>query len=197
MPPNRPTDYPEFFATLWQTRHCETNVTEFFTSRRIPEASVQRGMYLTTYYARRLLPIREEDLRSQRVQIELNVAETRFMVLALGGENPRPELEPARRSVGIRLTKRNIAIKQIQKLRSLMFAFETPEFTGRRKSSTPWTSAFGARHYQPHIKILRPGSEIDRDRTELGAVFRMCFTMLELGKYEVKTHIPRRPKHGK
>ena len=192
LQPNRPTNYPEVFALLWLTRRCENNIREFFTSWGIPERSVQRGMHLTVYYARRRLQIPQEYGKAQRVSIELNVSETRFMVLAPGGENPRPDLEPAERSVGIRLTKRNTAIEQIQELRSVMCTLERPEIIGRRKASTAWTNAFGARHYQPHIKLLRRGNEVDRDLTNLGAAFRMCFTTLEFGKYVVKTQGTRR-----
>ena len=40
---------------------------------------------------------------------------------------------------------------------------ETTEVTKNRKATTDWTNAFGARHYQPHIKLLQPGSGVDRD----------------------------------
>lgn len=189
--PRRRAAYPEVYALLWLTRRCEANIAEFLTSWGVPAGSVQRGMHLTVYHARRLLPGLPDDRRTQRVSIDLNVSETRFMVLAPGGENPRPELEPAKRSVGIRLTKRNIAVERIQELRSAMCALETPETIGRRKPSTAWTSCFGSRHYQPHVKLLHPGSEIDRDLTDLGAAFRMCFSMLEFGKYEVTSRGPR------
>ena len=110
------------------------------------------------------------------------------MVLAPGGENPRPELEPAKKSVGIRLTKRNIAIEGIQTLRHQMISLETSELVGRRKRSTAWTSCFGARDYQPHIKLLKPGSEIDRDLKPIGRYFRMCFQTIDFGKYEIVTY---------
>lgn len=179
--------YPEVYALLWLTRRCEANVVDFLTTWGIPQGSVQRGMHLTVYYARRPLPGLTRDQPSRDVSIDADVKETRFMVLAPGGENPRPELEPAKRSVGIRLTKRNTAVEEIQALRREMILLETPQVVGRRIPSTAWTSCFGSRHYQPHIKLLRPGSEIDRDLTSIGHYFRMCLSVIEFGRYEIVT----------
>ena len=52
-----------------------------------------------------------------------------------------------------------------------MRRLETPEVIGGRKASTEWTSCFGARHYQPHFKLLRPGSEIERDLRPIDEAF--------------------------
>lgn len=180
--------YPEVYALLYLTRRCEANIAEFFHSWGVPEGSIQSGMHLTVYYARRKLPRLQDRQATRMLSIKADVDETRFMVLAPGGENPRPELEPARRSVGIRLTKRNIAIKKIQLLRQQMIALETSQVVGERKPSTKWTSCFGARHYQPHIKLLRPGSEVDQDLTTLGHHFRACFNTIEFGKFSLVTH---------
>lgn len=181
----RSATYPEVYALLWVTRRDESRLTEFFTSWGVPEAAIERGMHLTVYYARRVLPGLRPDKLSRKVEIEVDVAETRFMVLAPGGENPRPELDPARRSVGVRLTKRNNAISQIQGLRTEMRLLETRAVIGGRRPSTHWRSCFGARMYQPHIKLLRRGSEVDRDLTKLGEAFRMAFTTIEFGKFTV------------
>ena len=189
-PRRRRRPYPEVYALLWLSRRCETNIAEFLTSWGIAHGSIQRGMHLTVYYARRPLPGLLQNQPPRRVAIEADVMETRFMVLAPGGENPRPELEPAKRSVGIRLTKRNTAIEQIQVLRREMLLLETAQVVGQRKPSTAWTSCFGSRHYQPHIKLLRPGSEIDRDLTSIGKYFRACFKTIEFGKYKINTRLP-------
>ena len=183
--------YPEVYALLWLTRQCESEIIDYLISRGIPARSIQRGLHLTVYYARRILPGLARNLLSRTVAIEADVTETRFMVLAPGGENPRPELNPAKRSVGLRLTRRNSAITEIQALRREMYKLETRKVVGRRKPSTDWTSCFGSRHYQPHIKLLRPGSEIDRDLTEIGESFRQHFNVLEFGKYGVVLR-PRR-----
>ena len=186
-PRARKPSYPEVYALLWLTRRCEANIVDFLRLWGIPEGSIQRGMHLTVYYARRLLPGLSQHEPSRRVSIDADVKETRFMVLAPGGENPRPQLQPAKRSVGVRLTKRNTAIERIQALRRELIALETSRVVGRRKPSTAWTSCFGSRHYQPHIKLLRPGSEIDRDLTSIGENFRKCFTTIEFGKYKIVT----------
>ena len=101
---------------------------------------------------------------------------------------PQPGFEPQERSVGIRLTKRNMAIDSIQELRQDMCALETPEVIGNRTKSTAWKSCFGARRYQPHIKLLKPGNGIDQDLTNLGATFRSCFSTFEFDKYSIKVN---------
>ena len=178
--------HPEVYALLWVTHRDENRLADFFTSWGVSAAAIQRGMHLTVYYARRILPGLRPGGLSRNVEIEADVTETRFMVLAPGGENPRPELDPSRRSLGIRLTKRNRASSQIQELRTEMRRLETPAVVGGRKPSTPWRSCFGARVYQPHIKLLRPGSEVDRDLTKLGEAFRMAFTTIEFGKFTIR-----------
>ena len=185
---------PEVYALLWVARRDEHRISDFFNSWGIPEESIQRGMHLTVYYARRVLPGLSPHKLSRKVEIGADAAETRFMVLAPGGENPRPELDPARRSVGIRFTKRNKAISQIQGLRTEMRLFETPSVLGRRKPSTRWSSCFGARTYQPHIKLLRPGNEVDFDLTTLGKAFRMAFTTIEFCRFSVEVRNGSQPQ---
>ncbi len=68
-----------------------------------------------------------------------------------------------------------------------MYCKETESAVRNRKPTTDWTNAFGARHYQPHIKLLRPGSGIDRDLTNIGEVFRSKLARIEFGKFEVLT----------
>lgn len=174
----------EVYALLWLTRECEGRIRDFLHSAGVPVSAIQRGMHLTVYYGRRPLP--GLPLVRKPATITADVFETRFMVLAPGGENPRPELDPARRSVGIRLTKRNRAIAEIQKMRRSIYELETLRVVGTRKRTTAWTNCFGARHYQPHIKLMRPGSEIERDMRPLGESFRAAFNEISFGKYEVK-----------
>ena len=174
----------EVYGLLWVTHVCEARISHLLSDVcGIPADSIQRGMHLTVYYARRpipgLVPMRSP------IAIAADVMETRFMVLAPGGENPRPELEPRYRSVGIRLTKRNAAVSQILALRRGLYQKETAKMVRNRKPTTDWTNAFGARHYQPHIKLLRPGSGIDRDLTKIGQDFRSGIDRIEFGKFEV------------
>ena len=184
------------FGLLWVTRRCEAQISSLLSGEcGIPEEAIQRGLHLTVYEARRpipgVIPVR------QSVKVAADIAETRFMVLAPGGENPRPELEPTRRSVGIRLTRRNQAIDPILGLRRNLYVRETTEVTKNRKATTDWTNAFGARHYQPHIKLLQPGSGVDRDLTKIGEVFRDRMSQIDFGKFEIRVLNDDRQRQGK
>ena len=116
------------------------------------------------------------------------------MVLAPGGENPRPNLIPAHRSIGIRLTKRNNAVEEIINLRRNAYrfepAFKTGHGSGKRivGQTTDWRNAFGARHYQPHVKLIKPGTDIDRDLTILGDAFRKRVKNITFSKAEYKIY---------
>ena len=184
----------EVYALLWVTRECENSIRVLFSHEfGIPAGSIQRGLHLTVYHGRRILPGLVP--RSQSVHFSADALETRFMVLAPGGENPRPEHEPSQRSIGIRLTKRNQGIKEIQRLRASIYCLETPEVIGQRKRTTRWTNCFGARHYQPHIKLLKPGSGIDEDLTILGELFRAEIELIDFGRFEVKCRATNRTRH--
>ena len=80
-------------------------------------------------------------------------------------------------------------MSDIQGLRAEMLRLETSKVVGGRRPSTPWRNAFGARHYQPHIKLLRPGSRIDRDLGTMGGEFRKRFESIAFGKYEIVTRL--------
>ncbi len=185
MPRTKPSrHFYEVYGILWVTRKCEARIADLLSYKAgIPTEAVQRGMHLTVYYGRR--PLLGLTPQSLPVKIFADASETRFMVLAPGGENPRPNLEPSRRSVGIRLTKRNTAIRQVLELRRSIYQLEPDRWPGNRKSTTDWSNAFGSRHYQPHIKILRPGSGIDRDLTEIGEFFRSSISRIEFGKFQI------------
>ena len=181
----------EVNALLWVTRECENSIRNLLHHEfGVPEGAIQRGLHLTVYHGRRYLP--GLVLGDQAVHLGADVLETRFMVLAPGGENPRPELEPNQRSVGIRLTKRNQAIEKIQQLRKRIYRLETPEVVGTRKRTTDWNNCCGARHYQPHITLLRPGSGIERDLTILGKLFRSKIKRINFDRFEVKLTPARR-----
>ena len=186
---NRP---PEIYGLLWVDRDTQLWIRDILVyDYAVPEDSIANRLHLTVYYARRLLP--GVTKKSIPVQIDADVRETRFMVLAPGGENPRPELEPRRRSVGIRLTRRNSAIDEIQTLRESMYRFEISEVIGvNRKPTSAWSNAFGARHYQPHIKLLKPGSGISRDLTVLGEIFRTEIEFIRFNAFEVLVNTRRR-----
>ena len=173
-------------ALLWLARESEEEVRRCLVDEcRVPEDTIQRGMHLTVYHGRRPLP--GVALGSKATSIRAECSETRFMVFAPGGENPRKNLEPGLRSVGIRLTKRNSAIPQILELRRSIASHETDQVVRGRSRTTDWRNAFGARSYQPHVKLIRPGSGIDRDLTVLGEILRAELSHIQFDRFEVKS----------
>ena len=186
----KPPKHPTVYAMLRVSRRSVAQIAEFFVSNGIPEASIEPRMHLTVYHARCLLPGLPVGKQTRRLRIEADAKETRFMVFAPGGEIPRPNIDPASQSVGIRLTRRNQAIDEIQELRSEMYPLETPEVIGEGQRSTARRSCFGPRNYQPHVLFLRPGSGIDRDLTPLGASFRAQIETIGFDRYEVTTRLP-------
>lgn len=183
-------DY-EVYALLWVSRRSTKIIRELLSRKcKIPRRAIERNFHLTVYHAKKQLPGLIS--YSRTVSIVADPLETRFMVFVLGGENPIPELEPSDCSVGIRLTRRNQAIEKIQSLRAAVFRFETKEVIGDRKPTSAWKSCFGPRNYQPHIKLLRPGSEIDRNLTKLGEIFRSEINEIEFDRFQVRCDPVRR-----
>ena len=177
-------DY-EIYALLWVSRRSTNIIRDLLSCEcKIPVKAIERKLHLTVYHGRRKLPGLTS--YSRAVSIVADSLETRFMVFAPGGENPRPGLEPSRRSVGIRLTRRNQAIEGIQNLRTDISRFETKDVIGSRKPTSAWTNCFGARHYQPHIKLLHPGSKIDYNLTKLGEIFRSEINEIEFDRFQVR-----------
>lgn len=181
---------------LWVSRRSVAEISEFFVSEGIPEDSIEPRMHLTVYRADCLLPDLPVGTQTRRERIEADVEETRFMVFAPGGIVAQPHIDPAKKSVGIRLTRRNQAIEEIQTLRSHMCDLETPEVIGDGRPSTASTSCFGPKDYLPHIVFLRPGSGVDRDLKPLGALFRSQIRTIEFDRYEITSRLPRRDRLG-
>ena len=67
----------------------------------------------------------------------------------------------------VSIQRKNIAQPEILRLRERLHIHETPEVLGSRRRSTHSFDAFGARHFQPHMALLRPGNGIDRDLKKL------------------------------
>ena len=161
----------EINAMLQVSEESVQQVQDFFSQNYgLKSNRIQTNMHLTVYHARRKLPGLHE--ASDPVKIIADVRETRFMVLAPGGENPRDELDPRKHSIGIRLTRRNSAIPEIQKLRQHFLRLEAKEPFGTRKHSTSWTNSFGSRNYQPHVQLLRPWHRLDEQLSLVGVHFR-------------------------
>jgi len=133
---------------------------------------------------------------NQPVEVMVPTAQTRFMVLAPGGENPRPELEPRLYKVGIRIQRANVARAEIRAFRDQLLRHETRHVLGGRLPSTSQRNAFGARRFQPHIALIRPGSRIDRDLTKMGEMFRDRLKHLTFDRFSIeiarKDHLGRK-----
>lgn len=181
----------EVNALLYMSYESEELIRTFFaTQPGIQRNRISTDLHLTVYHARRRLPGLREG--SWPTDITIDTSETRFMVLAPGGENPRHHLEPGKRSVGIRITKRNQAIEEIQRLRSSVYRYETSRVIGSRTPSSAWKNCFGSRNYQPHITMLRPGSRIQRDLTTIGKAFRSEIGEIHLDLFRIASRV----RHG-
>lgn len=163
---------------------CEA-IHEFFVRTiGIKARKVISNLHLTVYHARRDMP--GVVSLSEPIHLIIPTRETRFMVMAPGGENPRPDLHPGRRKVGIRFQRRNAAMPQIRALRERLLQFEAKEVLGSRRPSTHTRNAFGARHFQAHVALLRAGSGIDRDLTRVGGLFRLAIPSLKFDRFEIE-----------
>ena len=188
MPTGPRTHSFEINAMLQVSRESEEQVTSFLSEHLgVKRGRISSGLHLTAYHGRRKLP----GLRvaSYPTNVILETSETRFMVLAPGGENPRPDIDPRSQSVGIRVTKRSMAIDEIQRLRRSIYQFETSEIVGSRSRTTSWTNCFGSRHFQPHIQLLRPWSKIQNELSEVGRAFRSEIKEIQLDRFVVEERI--------
>jgi hypothetical protein len=103
----------EVWAQLCLARSDCERIRHFLVSEvGVKPRTVVRKMHLTVYYARRPLP--GVVSIAAPAHVILPAEDTRFMVLAPGGENPRPELEPGHRKVGIRVHRQSKAAAAIQ-----------------------------------------------------------------------------------
>ena len=175
----------EVNAILWVSKASEEQLREFFVDTLgIKKSRLQSDLHLTVYHGRRALPALIE--QDEPITLVLPTTETRFMVLAPGGENPRDNLDPNSLPVGIRLTKRNPAIPAIQDLRRRIYSKENKRVLGQRSPTTAWRNAFGSRHYQPHIQLLKPWHKVGARLTELGELFRSQVDAIAFDRFQVE-----------
>jgi hypothetical protein len=107
------------------------------------------------------------------------------MVMAPGGENPRPDVDPSINAIGVRIKRDAPGMQQIRAFRARFYPYETQDVLGVRRPSDHAKSAFGARHFQPHITLLRNGSNLDRDLTKIGNLFRASISPIGLNRLVV------------
>lgn len=176
----------EVNAMLKVAKDSERQIRSFLTEcTGVKPTRIQSGLHLTVYHGRRPLPGLEEGVWP--IDVVADTDEIRFMVLGPGGENPRPELDHRSRSVGIRLTKRNRAIADIQRLRKSVYGFESREVVGDRKATTAWKNCFGSRHYQPHVQLLKPWNKMRQGLTELGTLFRFAVGQIHFDEFQIES----------
>lgn len=172
------------YVAIYLHRRHENAIRQFFIDHGIQENAIRRELHVTVYQADCPLPglaSCEED-----IQVEGNVDETRFMVMAAGGEVRQPHIDPHEKKVGIRFTRRNQATPSIDDTRLRFAKLETPEILGGRKQTTARRSAFGAPNFQPHMTLLNPGSNVGSDLTVLGQAFRSQFEHLVFDRLEIR-----------
>ena len=188
----RQRHYHEIYAQLLLRKSDEHEVGEFFSREMgVSQHYIARSLHITVYYARRPLAGLVDSYEIASVSVP--VSETRFMVMAPGGENPRQEYVPAYRKVGVRVKRTSAAMPAIFSFRERLLAFETNDTLLGRKPSTRWRNAFGSRHFQPHMTLPCAGSGIGRDLFAVGRAFRSAFHVLEFDRFVVRNYPVSRP----
>ncbi len=178
----------QIWAQLWLCAEDCERIRDLLGSEGIARRSkILSKMHLTVYHGRRSMP--GLLTRVEPIDLVVPTASTRFMVMAPGGENPRADLEPAYRKVGIRIQRQNPARAAVEELRSRILNYETRQVLGSRPPSDHKRNAFGARYFQPHMAILRAGSGIDRDLTRVGTIFRARIGSLRFDRFSVEVAI--------
>ena len=175
----------EIFAQLHLSSNDCKRLRDFLASElNISQKYILRKMHITVYYARR--PLLGVYPTIEDAHIIIPASETRFMVMAPGGENPRNEIEPESNMIGIRVHRQSSAKDEILSLRRRLLPYETKRMLGSRKRSTEKTSAFGSRWFQPHMVLLRPGHGLKNNLSQLGIPFRENIGNLFFDKFEIK-----------
>lgn len=183
----------EIWAQLWLcSEDCNRIMDLLSTEGLAKRKRIVKNMHLTVYHGRRSMP--GLLTRVEPIELVIPTAETRFMVMAPGGENPRADLEPANRKVGIRIQRRNPARAAIDEFRDRIIFYETKTVLGSRAPSNHNRNAFGARYFQPHMAVLRAGSGIDGDLTKVGSVFRTQIGALRFDRFSVEISIRKVPE---
>lgn len=178
------------YAMLFLDRDCERDLTQWFVeSIGLQRRFVVKGMHLTVYHGRR----RFDGLENYQEETEVKVplVDLRFMAPAPGGENPRPDIDTTRIGIGARIHKSSSALLAIRAIRQRFYPLETADLLGpSRRASDAHNSAWGARKFQPHIKLLHGGSGIDPDLTRTGWLLRARGGALRFDRLAVRCRHP-------
>lgn len=175
----------EIWAQIFLCAEDTDRIRTFFSQTiGVKQKYLLKKLHITVYHARR--PFLGLKTGVEPIDIVVPAQETRFMVLAPGGENPRPHLDPGERKVGLRVQWQSQAMPAIQALRQRLIDHESPQVLGKRGPSTARTNAFGARNYQAHMSILRAGSGIGSDLTVIGQQFRSAMGNLRFDQFLIE-----------
>jgi hypothetical protein len=173
------------WAFLFVSQESEQAIQKFFVREvGIHPRFLKSQLHLSIYHARRFLSGLTE--YEESIEIDISPADLRFMAMAPGGENPRPEIEPGRCPIGVRLKRGSAVTASVRSLRSRFYPLETGSVLGIRSPSSHSRSAFGARYFQPHITLIHAGSGINRDLTKIGNGFRLAMDKIRLDRFVVK-----------
>ena len=173
------------WAMLFVAKESERAIHRFLTQQMgLRPALLHKRLHLSVYHARRALDGLTDS--EERVAIEVSAEDLRFMAMAPGGENPKPEIDPTRCHVGVRVKRSSPATQAIHAFRSRFFPLETLDVIGVRKPSSPVRNAFGARHFQPHVTLIRPHNGLNPDLKEIGSAFRAALVGIKFDRFVVK-----------
>lgn len=171
-------------AMIFVSKESEEEVHSFFRSEwDIVRSKLRRNLHLTIYHARRALSGLESVTRREALSIPTQ--HFRLMVMAPGGENPRPDIDASKHSIGARLQRQADQFDHILERRAYFYQFETPDVIGNRKPSNHRRNAFGARHFQPHVSLLGRGALPDALVTEVGRSFRRSISAIHFDEYRI------------
>lgn len=183
---NKPTQH-SLFAMAFLDASSEALLREFFTKRcGIPPALVCRDMHVTVYHARRPMGVADA---TEAIQFSVPGSELRMMTMAPGGENPRDDIDPRRCSIGLRIRRAEGATKPLEALRRRFYGLESIRALGPRQRSDRRNSAFGARNYQPHVTVLRPGAVSDPDLSKLGEALRAHVPAIAFDRFVIRNRV--------
>ena len=171
-------------AFLRVSQASEDRIKDFFRCEcGVRESALWHDLHLTVYEGRIRLPGLAE--QTQKISIKANADETRFMLFRPGGINPQPDVNPRKYALGIRLTRRNDAFKDINVLRQEVIEYERKREIRGRSRSTLKRNAFGPREYVQHIKLLNRDNRISLELSAMGDLFRAKIGSIEFTHFEV------------
>ena len=172
------------WAKLCVSQESEHEIHKFFLDHiGLAQHNLKSGLHVTVYHARRLLLGLSN--YEKKVDIQIDPAHLRFMVMAPGGENPRPDVDPSTNAIGVRIKRNAPEVLRIRELRAIFYAYETPDVLGGRQPSSHVRNAFGARNFQPHITLLKKGYGLEPDLTKIGERFRAAISPIQLNRFVV------------